>query len=343
MAVPISQAVAVSRHVLWNKTRRVRRYALVLMLEPLLRCNLACPGCGKIKHPPAVLRQQLTPDQCFSAAEQCGAPIVSIAGGEPLLHPQIDEIVAGLVARKRFVYLCTNAMNLEQSLLRFPPTKRLVFSVHLDGPQQVHDHAVGRDGVYDTAVQAIRAALARGFRVTTNTTLFHGVDPGQVREHFDALMALGIEGMTIAPGFAYAEAADQEHFLVRQQTEHLLRQILQQRRRSWRFNQTPVYLEFLQGNYPLACTPWGNPTYNVFGWQKPCYLVDEGHCDSFQQLLDTTEWESYGPASGNRHCRDCMMHCGYEPSAVSATLGSCRGMWATLRWMCGGNSAAAQR
>ncbi len=338
MTIPISQAVAVARHVLWNKARRVRRYPLVLMLEPLFRCNLACPGCGKIEYPVDVLKRHLTPEQCFAAAEQCRAPIVSIAGGEPLLHPRIDQIVAGLVERKKYVYLCTNALQLEESLRRFAPTKRLVLSVHLDGPPAVHDRAVGREGVYDIAVQAMRVALGRGFRVTTNVTLFHGVEPAEVCAHFDSLMALGIEGMTVAPGYRYADAQYQELFLARQQTEQLFQQVLQQRKRNWRFNQTPVYLEFLQGRYELPCTPWGNPTYNVFGWQIPCYLVNDGYCDSFQQLLVTTRWEEYGQASGNSNCRDCMMHCGHEPSAVQATLGSWRGMWTTLRWLSGRTS-----
>ena len=331
MPIPIAQMLAVARHVLLKKLRRESRYPLVLMLEPLLRCNLACSGCGKIQHPADVLRRELTPDQCWSAAEQCGAPIVSIAGGEPLLHPQIAEIVRGLAARRKFVYLCTNALKLEASLAMFQRTKRLVFSVHLDGPRDVHDEAVGRAGVYDIAVQAIRAARRQGFRVTTNTTLFNRVDAERIRAHFDEIMQLGVEGMMLSPGYAYSTAPDQAGFLHREQTHQFFGQLLRDRKSRWRFNQTPLFLDFLQGHLDLDCTPWGNPTYNVFGWQKPCYLLDEAYCDTFDELLATTDWDRYGHASGNPKCRDCMVHCGFEPSAVQATLGSLRGIWATLR------------
>jgi len=331
MAVPLSQIYSVTSYVLRNKLRRVKRYPLVLMLEPLMRCNLACAGCGKIQHPAEILRRQLTPQQCFQAADECGAPIVSIPGGEPLLHPQIDEIVDGLVARKKYVYLCTNAIKLEESLPRFRPSKYLSFSIHLDGPRAEHDAAVCRAGVYDIAIGAIRAALAAGFRVTTNTTLFNDANPERLHELFDTLMELGVEGMMVSPGYSYAKAPDQENFLPREKTTQLFRRLLSGRPRRWRFNQSPLFLEFLQGNWQLECTPWGNPTYNIFGWQKPCYLLDDGYVETFQELLDTTDWDAYGRASGNPRCRNCMMHCGYEPSAVSATFGSIRGMMQAAR------------
>jgi len=334
MAVPISQMTTVAGYVLRQKLRGRRRYPLVLMLEPLLRCNLACAGCGKIQHPPEILRRQLSPEQCFRAVDECGAPIVSIPGGEPLLHPQIDEIVAGLVERKKYVYLCTNAIKLEESLPKFTPSKYLSFSVHMDGPRAEHDHAVCREGVYDVAVNAIRAALDAGFRVTTNTTLFDGVDPERIRGFFDEMMRLGVEGMMISPGYSYERAPDQEHFLKRQRTQSLFRRMLAgAKRRRWRFNQSPVFLEFLQGHWQLECTPWGNPTYNVFGWQKPCYLLDEGYCQSFAELMETTAWDAYGHASGNPKCRDCMVHSGFEPSAVEATFGSLAGLVGTARLM----------
>jgi hopanoid biosynthesis associated radical SAM protein HpnH len=301
------------------------------MLEPLFRCNLACAGCGKIQHPSGVLRRQLTPEQCFCAADECGAPIVSIPGGEPLLHPQIDEIVAGLVARKKYVYLCTNAIKLEESLHLFPPSKYFAFSVHLDGPRAEHDHAVCRAGVYDVAVQAIRAAIDAGFRVTTNTTLYDDADPERLRPFFDTLMDLGVEGMMLSPGYSYAKAPDQDHFLKREQTTRLFRRLLNGARRRWKFNQSPLFLEFLKGNWQLECTPWGNPTYNLFGWQKPCYLIDDGYAASFRELMETTDWDRYGRASGNPRCADCMVHCGYEPSAVAATFGSMRGFLKTAR------------
>ncbi len=331
MGVPISQMWTVVRYVATQRLRRVRRYPLVLMLEPLYRCNLACAGCGKIQHPAEILRQHLTPEQCFAAVESCGAPIVSIPGGEPLLHPQIDTIVAGLVARKKYVYLCTNALKLEEALPRFQPTKYLAFSVHLDGPREEHDRAVCREGTYDTAVRAIRAALRQGFRVTTNTTLFAGMHVDRMRAFFDDMMALGVEGMMISPGYSYSKAPDQHHFLQREQTQQLIRRLLHQAGHRWRFNQTPLFLEFLQGNWQAECTPWGNPTYSVLGWQKPCYLLDEGFCGSFAELMADTQWQQYGRASGNPRCADCMVHCGYEPTAVMETFHSWRGFWRTVR------------
>jgi hopanoid biosynthesis associated radical SAM protein HpnH len=331
MGVPVAQVWAVAKHVWGHRLRGVQRYPLVLMLEPLLRCNLACAGCGKIQHPPAVLRKQLTSEQCFAAAEECGAPVVSIPGGEPLLHPQIGEIVAGLVARRKFVYLCTNALRLEESLPRFVPSKYLALSVHLDGLRDEHDRAVARPGTYDIAVQAIRAARRQGFRVTTNTTLYQGVSPQRLRQFFDEMTALGVEGLMISPGYGYASAPDQAHFLSREQTQALFRELLHGGKRSWRFHQTPLFLEFLQGGFALDCTPWGNPTYNVFGWQRPCYLLSDGACASFRELMESTDWSAYGPHNGDRRCTDCMVHCGYEPSAVAATFGSWRGFWATAR------------
>ncbi len=331
MSVPVSQMWTVVKYVLSQKLRGNRRYPLVLMLEPLFRCNLACAGCGKIQHPKEILRKNLTPQQCFDAAEQCGAPIVSIPGGEPLLHPQIDEIVDGLVERKKYVYLCTNAIKLEQALDSFTPSKYLAFSVHLDGPRDIHDEAVCREGIYDIAVRAIRKALDRGFRVTTNTTLFHGVDEAKIKQHFDDLMEMGVEGMMISPGYPYQKAPEQDIFLHRRETVNLFRRLLAAAPRKWKFNQSPLFLEFLKGNWQLECTPWGNPAYNVFGWQKPCYLLDEGYCDTFEELMASTAWDEYGRESGNPSCADCMVHCGFEPSAVEATFGTLKGFAATAK------------
>ena len=331
MGVPVSQMWTVAKYVLGQRLRGVKRYPLVLMLEPLFRCNLACAGCGKIQYPGEILKQNLTPEQCFAAVDECGAPIVSIPGGEPLLHPDIDEIVRGLVARKKYIYLCTNAILLEKHLHRFEPTQYLSFSVHLDGPKHEHDVAVCREGIYDIAISAIKAAVAKGFRVTTNTTLYNNADPQRLREMFDTLTEIGVEGMMISPGYQYEKAPDQEHFLVREQTESLFRRLLHEAKRSWVFNQSPVFLEFLRGNYDLECTPWGNPTYNIFGWQKPCYLIQEGYVSSFKELMSDTLWENYGRKSGNSKCQDCMVHCGYEPTAVHETFNSWRGIWAAAR------------
>ena len=332
MAVPMSQMFTVASYVMRKRLRGVKRYPLVLMLEPLFRCNLACAGCGKIQFPAEILRKNLSPEACFKAVDECGAPIVSIPGGEPLLHPQIDEIVAGLVARKKYVYLCTNALKLVEALPKFKPSKYLSFSIHMDGPREEHDHAVCREGTFDIAVEAIKATLKAGFRVTTNTTLFDTADPERIRGFFDEMMRLGVEGMMISPGYSYEKAPDQEHFLRREKTVRLFRSLLEKPRK-WVFNQSPLFLEFLQGKYQLQCTPWGNPTFNVFGWQKPCYLVGEGYCETFQELLDTTEWSNYGCASGNPKCRDCMVHSGYEPSAVTSTFASAAGLWRTVRVM----------
>ena len=331
MSVPVGQMIAVVRHVLRERWRGNHRYPLVLMLEPLFRCNLACGGCGKIQHPTEILRSHLTPEQCFQAVDECGAPIVSIPGGEPLLHPQIEQIVAGIVARKKYLYLCTNALKLEEMLPHFTPSPFLAFSVHLDGPKEEHDQAVCRDGVYDVAVAAIRAARRAGFRVTTNSTLFSDADPIRYRRFFDDVMALGVEGMMISPGYSYAKAPDQEHFLARRRSQSLFARILENAPRRWKFNQSPVFLEFLKGRWDLECRPWGTPTYNLFGWQKPCYLLDEGYATSFVGLMEETNWSGYGRASGNPKCGDCMVHCGYEPAAVEATFGSLAGLLATAR------------
>ena len=331
MGVPVSQMWTVARYVLGRKLRGVERYPLVLMLEPLFRCNLACAGCGKIQYPPDILKQNLSPEECFKAVDECGAPIVSIPGGEPLLHPQIHEIVEGLVARKKYIYLCTNALLLEKHLDQFTPSKYLSFSIHLDGPKEEHDEAVCREGVYDVAIRAIEKAVKKGFRVTTNTTLFSTAEPERMREMFDTLMDLGVEGMMLSPGYPYEKAPDQDHFLHHSQTIGLFQRLFQKVKRRWVFNQSPIFLEYLRGNYDLECTPWGNPTYNVFGWQKPCYLLNEGYAESFEELMSSTEWTEYGRASGNPNCEDCMVHCGYEPTAVDATFGSLKGLWTAAK------------
>ena len=331
MAVPVSQMWTVASYVLRQKLAGRERYPLVLMLEPLFRCNLACAGCGKIQYPAHILKTDLSPEDCFKAVDECGAPMVSIPGGEPLMHPQIDKIVEGLVARKKYIYLCTNALLLKEKLHLFKPSKYLSFSVHVDGEKEHHDFSVCREGGFDLALEGISAAVDAGFRVTTNTTLFDGADPNSVRNFFDEMMEVGVESMMVSPGYSYDKAPDQKHFMGRARTRRLFRTMLSNRKKTWRFNQSPLFLEYLMGKRNYKCTPWGMPTYNIFGWQKPCYLLQDGYAETYKELMETTEWESYGTESGNPQCANCMVHCGYEPTSVNDTFGSLRGFADTVK------------
>jgi len=331
LPVPISQMWTTATYVVKQKLAGRKRYPLVLMLEPLFRCNLACAGCGKIQYPAHILKKELSPEECFRAVEECGVPTVSIPGGEPLMHSQIEKIVEGLVARKKYIYLCTNALLLKEKLHLFKPSKYLTFSVHMDGQREHHDFSVCREGGYDLAVEGIKEALKRGFRVTTNTTLFDGADPTSVRAFFDEMMELGVEGMMLSPGYSYDKAPDQKHFLGRARIRRMFRAILSNRKPSWRFNMSPLFPEFLMGQRDFACTPWGMPTYNIFGWQKPCYLLQDGYADTFAELMEATEWQNYGTESGNPKCANCMVHSGYEASAVDFGFGSLRGLLAMAR------------
>ncbi|OYD80863.1 adenosyl-hopene transferase HpnH [Azospirillum brasilense] len=322
MAVPAIQAALVGAYVLRQRLKGNRRFPLVLMMEPLFRCNLACAGCGKIDYPDPILRRRLSVEEALGAVDECGAPVVSIAGGEPLLHPEIHTIAAGIVARRKFVYLCTNALLLEKRLDRFTPSPFFTWSVHLDGGREEHDKAVCQPGVYDRAVAAIRAAKARGFRVNINCTLFDGAEPEKVAAFFDEAMAAGIDAVTVSPGYAYERAPDQEHFLNRRKTKELFRDIFARGRgRKWRFSQSSLFLDFLAGNRTYRCAPWGNPTRNVFGWQRPCYLLGEGYAPTFKALMEETDWDAYGTGNYEK-CANCMVHSGYEPTAVEDTLRS---------------------
>src|SRR5256712_9806809 len=331
MAVPISQMWPVTPCSPTQSLKGGRSARCALLREPLFRCNLACAGCGKIQYPSHVLKMQLTPDECFRAVEECGTPTVAIPGGEPLLHPQIGEIVEGLVARKKYIYLCTNALLLKQKIDLFKPSKYLTFSVHMDGQREHHDFSVCLEGGYDKAIEGIKEALARGFRVTTNTNLFDAADPKSVRAFFAAMMHIGVEGMMLSPGYSYEKAPDQSHFLGRARTRRLFRAILSNRRLNWRFNMSPLFLEFLMSKRDYPCTPWGMPTYNIFGWQKPCYLLQDGYAETFDELIRETEWANYGTESGNPHCANCMVHSGYEASAVNDTFGSMSGFLVTVK------------
>jgi hopanoid biosynthesis associated radical SAM protein HpnH len=287
------------------------------MLEPLFRCNLACAGCGKIDYPDEILDQRLSLEDCLAAVDECGAPVVSIAGGEPLLHKEISGIVAGIIARRKFVYLCTNALLLEKRLSQFAPSPFFVWSVHLDGNEAMHDRSVSQKGVYKRAAAAIRAAKARGFRVNINCTLFQDADAQAVAQFFDEARALGVDGITVSPGYAYERAPDQQHFLNRTATKQLFRDIFKRGRggRAWSFSQSSLFLDFLAGNQTYRCTPWGNPTRTVFGWQRPCYLLGEGYAKTFRELMEDTEWDRYGTGNYEK-CADCMVHSGFEATAV---------------------------
>ncbi len=320
MPVPLKQQIRVGAYVLKQRLLRRERYPLVLMLEPLFRCNLACPGCGKIDYPDAILNRRLSVDDCIRAVEECPAPVVSIPGGEPLLHKEIGRIVAELVKRRRFVYLCTNALLLEKRLHLFEPSDYLTFSVHLDGLEDEHDQAVAQAGVFQRAVGAIEKAREKGFRVNVNCTLFNNAEPERAAAFFDFVNDLGIEGITVSPGYAYERAPDQAHFLSRRQTKELFRELFRRGRgRKWRFSQSSLFLDFLAGNQSYRCTPWSNPTRNIFGWQRPCYLLNEGYAGSFKELMEDTDWDSYGTGRYEK-CANCMVHCGYEGTAVSDTI-----------------------
>jgi len=318
MGVPLRQQLKIAGYILARKLRGERRYPLVLMLEPLFQCNLACAGCGKIAYEDPILRRRLSLEECLAAVDECGAPVVSIPGGEPLVHADIGAIVAGIVARGKFVYLCTNALLLEKKLDLFRPSVYLTFSVHLDGLRERHDASVCRKGVFDVAVSAIRAAKKRGFRVNVNTTLFAGEDPRAVARFFDFVSGeLRVDGITVSPGYSYARAPRQDVFLARRQAKELFRAVFRERRGArWRLAHSSLFLDFICGNQDYRCTPWSNPTRNVFGWQRPCYLlVDEGYAASFAELMRTTRWDDYGTGR-NRKCDNCMAHCGYEGTAV---------------------------
>ncbi len=335
MGLSIRQAVRVGAYIFSQKLKGRDRYPLVLMLEPLFRCNLACVGCGKIQYPGEILKKNMSPEDAFRAIDECGAPVVTIAGGEPLLHPEIEVITQGMIKRKKFVYLCTNAILLEKNLHRFEPSPYLTFNVHLDGMRERHDHSVDREGIFDIAVSAIKKAKAAGFRVNTNTTVFEGETAEGLHEMFDMLTDLGVDGMTIAPGYSYEKAPDQDHFLTREKTHQLFRQVLGpaagKRGKKWVFNQSPLYLKFLQGEIDYECTPWGSPNYNIFGWQKPCYMFSDGYAKTFQEYMESTTWEKYGRKSGNPKCQDCMMHCGHEPTAAIDATSSLKGMLVSIQ------------
>jgi len=331
MALPYLKELRIGAYLLKQKLAGRKRYPLVLMLEPLFRCNLACFGCGKIDYPDAILNRRLSVKECLDAVDECGAPMVAIPGGEPLIHKEIGEIVKGIVARKKFVSLCTNALLLEKKLHLFEPSPYLFFSVHLDGLKEHHDKSVCQEGVFDRAVSAIKAAQAKGFTVNVNATIYDGHPPKDIAAFLDFARDLGV-GVSISPGYAYERAPDQEHFLNRRKTKELFRDIFARGEgKRWTFVHSGLFLDFLAGNQSYHCTPWGMPTRNVFGWQKPCYLLGEGYAKTFKELMETTDWDSYGTGRYEK-CANCMAHCGYEATAADAMLKSpLQAMWVALR------------
>jgi hopanoid biosynthesis associated radical SAM protein HpnH len=323
--MPLRQTVRLGSYLLKKKVQRADKFALLVELEPLFACNLKCAGCGKIAQPASLLKQRMPVEQAVAAIEESGAPMVSIAGGEPLMHPQIDEIVRQLLDRNKIVFLCTNAILMPKHLHKFKPHRNFAWMVHIDGLRERHDESVAKEGVFDQAVAAIRQAQAAGFRVNTNTTFFDTDTPQDVIEVLDYLNdELHVDNMQISPGFAYEKAPDQEHWLGVEETRSLFRKSFADgRRRKWRLNHSPVFLDFLEGKRDLDCTAWAIPSYSLLGWQRPCYLLDDGYAKTYQELLDDTDWSAYGRGR-NPNCENCMAHCGYEPTAVFATMGSLR-------------------
>jgi hopanoid biosynthesis associated radical SAM protein HpnH len=319
MTLPLTQVLRIGSHAIKNQIKG-GKYPLVLMLEPLLRCNLACKGCGKIDYPDAILNRRLSYDECMAAADECGAPAVSIAGGEPLLHKDMPQIVKGFIAKKKFVIFCTNALLLKKKIDDYSPSDYFTWSIHLDGDQAMHDKSVCLDGVYDTAMEAIDLALSKGFRVQINCTVFNDADPARLASFLDIMAAKGVE-TTISPGYAYERAPDQEHFLNREKTKTLFRDLFSRGRgaKAWKFTNSPLFLDFLAGNRSYECTPWSMPLRTVFGWQKPCYLVGEGYVSTFRELMEDTDWDDYGVGKYEK-CANCMVHCGFEGTAAADSM-----------------------
>jgi len=321
MGIPFRQVVSVGAYVVRQHLAGRKRYPLVLMLEPLFQCNLACAGCGKIDYPDPILNKRISVRDALDSVDECGAPVVVLAGGEPLLHKDLPDIVRGVVARRRFVIVCTNALLLQKKIDQYEPGPYFTWSIHLDGDREAHDRSVCQPGVYDRAVAALQAAKTKGFRVTINCTLFNDADPERAAAFFDTVTELGVDGVTVSPGYAYERAPDQAHFLNRSATKELFRAIFRRgdRGRKWAFNQSGLFLDFLAGNQTYRCTPWGNPTRNVFGWQRPCYLLGEGYAATFRELMEETDWDAYGVGNYEK-CADCMVHSGFEATAVADSV-----------------------
>jgi hopanoid biosynthesis associated radical SAM protein HpnH len=325
MTMPLRQSLRIGAYLMRQKISRNDKFPLLVELEPLFACNLKCAGCGKIQQPHDVLKQRMPVAQALAAIEECGAPMVSIAGGEPLMHPQIDVLVSELIKRKKYVFLCTNALLIPKKIDKFTPSRYFAWAVHIDGLRERHDQSVCQEGVFDDAVAAIKECKRRGFRVTTNTTFFTTDTPQTVIDVLDYLNDdLAVDQMMISPAYAYEKAPDQEHFLGVGETRELFRKAFADGNRGrWRLNHSPLFLDFLEGKADFGCTAWGIPSYSLLGWQRPCYLMSDGYTKTYRELIETTDWDAYGRGKDPR-CANCMAHCGYEPSAVLATMGSLR-------------------
>jgi hopanoid biosynthesis associated radical SAM protein HpnH len=325
VAIPLRQSARIGWYLFQQKRRGRDKFPLIVELEPLFACNLKCNGCGKIQQPHDVLARRMPVEQAVGAIEECGAPMVSIAGGEPLMHPQIDVLVNELVKRRKYVYLCTNAVLLRKWWDRFDftPSRYFSFAVHIDGLRERHDESVAQEGVFDEAVAAIRFLKDKGFRVTTNSTFFNTDTPQTVIDVLDFLNdEVQVDDMMISPAYAYEKAPDQEHFLGVQETRELFRKAFANgNRKRWRLNHSPLFLDFLEGKVDFGCTAWGIPSYSLLGWQRPCYLMADGYVQTYRELIETTDWDAYGRGKDAR-CNNCMAHCGYEPTAVLATMSS---------------------
>ncbi|GAA3710692.1 adenosyl-hopene transferase HpnH [Nonomuraea antimicrobica] len=323
MTIPLRQSLRVGSYILGQRIRGRTKYPLLVELEPLFACNLKCAGCGKIQHPADVLKRRMPVEQAVAAIQECGAPMVSIAGGEPLMHPQIGEMVRRLVGMKKYVFLCTNALLIPKKIDEFQPSRYFTWTVHIDGVRERHDASVCKEGVFDEAVAAVRECQRRGFRVTTNTTFFSTDSPQTVIEVLNYLNdELGVDQMMISPAYAYEKAPVQDQFMGVRETRALFREAFAEgRRRRWRFNHSPLFLDFLEGRIELPCTAWAIPSYSLFGWQRPCYLMADGYAQTYRELIEDTDWSAYGRGRDPR-CANCMAHCGYEPTAVLATIGS---------------------
>ena len=315
MRFPLSLTASLAWYIARKKLANGRsRFPLVLMLEPLHACNLTCTGCGRIREYQDSIAQSLTVEQCLRAVDECGAPIVSICGGEPMIYPPLGELVEKILERRKHIYLCTNGMFIEKRLGEFRPSSRFFFNVHLDGMEKTHDMCVERQGVFQAAVAGVRAAKKAGFLVCTNTTIYRETDIREIAELFEYLRLLGVDGHMMSPAYSYQAVSTKEIFLSRQDVHQKFREAEKLLSR-FPLNTSPIYLEFLRGQRQLTCTAWGNPTYNTQGWKGPCYLITDSHHRTFDEFIAQVPWEKYGYGKDPR-CEDCMVHCGYEPSAA---------------------------